>query len=338
MEGKRCCVIGGGGFLGQHIVERLLKLKCQVTVFDLRKTYENELVKFTCGDLCDKASLLPALSGADVVFHCATPSPLSNNRELFMKVNYHGTKVIVEACKEARVKHLVLTSSASVVYEGSDIRGGTEDLPYAVRPMDYYTETKILQEKLVLSASDSSIHTVAIRPHGIFGPRDPHLLPTTVKVAKAGKTKFAIGDGKNLVDFTYVDNVVHGHIVAAEALLKGKSVDGKAYHITNDEPIFFWTFLSRLLVGLGYAAPKYYLPYKLVYILALILQAVCVVLRPLVDIRPTFTPMTCALAGTHHYYSCERAKKELGYVPLVSLDDAILQTLKSFQHLHTDVI
>ena len=88
---------------------------------------------------------------------------------------------------------MVLTSSASVVYEGSDIKNGVETMPYAAKPMDYYTETKILQEKVVLEANSDDFYTVAIRPHGIFGPRDPHLVPTTIRTAQAGKMKFMIG-------------------------------------------------------------------------------------------------------------------------------------------------
>ncbi|NWR53934.1 NSDHL protein, partial [Bucorvus abyssinicus] len=127
------------------------------------------------------------------------------------------------------LQKLVLTSSASVVFEGTDIKNGSEDLPYANKPIDYYTETKILQEKEVLHANDpdNDFLTTAIRPHGIFGPGDPQLVPTLIQAAQGGKMKFIIGDGKNLVDFTYVDNVVHGHILAAEKLHKDSPLCGK---------------------------------------------------------------------------------------------------------------
>ncbi|KAK2168786.1 hypothetical protein LSH36_14g06003 [Paralvinella palmiformis] len=332
-QGKICLVVGGGGFLGRHIVEKLLDRGYEVHVFDLRETFKDDRVTYFLGDLCKKEDLLPAMKDVFVVFHCATPSPLSNNKELFHKVNCHGTKTIIEACKEAGVKRLVLTSSASVVYEGKDVENGTEDLPYACKPMDYYTETKILQEKIVLEANSDDFFTVAIRPHGIFGPRDPHMVPTTVRTAKAGKMKFKIGDGKNIVDFTFVENVVHGHILAAEHLEPGSKICGKAYHITNDEPIFFWDFLSKILTGLGYNAPKKNLPFWLVYIIAVILQVICFLLKPIKQIHPTFTPMTVSLAGTHHYYSCQRAIADMGYKPLVNLDDAIQKTVDSFPEL-----
>ncbi|NXJ20058.1 NSDHL protein, partial [Dicrurus megarhynchus] len=333
--GRSCTVIGGSGFLGQHMVEQLLARGYSVNVFDIHKRFESDQVTFFLGDLCDKEALLPALRGVALVFHCASPAPASDDRELFYRVNFLGTRAVIEACREAGVQKLVLTSSASVVFEGTDIKNGSEDLPYAQKPIDYYTETKILQEKEVLSANDpdNNFFTTAIRPHGIFGPRDPQLVPILIQAARSGKMKFIIGDGKNLVDFTYVENVVHGHILAAEKLHKGSALCGKAFHITNDEPIPFWTFMSRILTGLDYDPPKYHIPYWLAYYLALLLSLLLALLRPLVTIKATFTPMRVALAGTFHYYSCERAKRAMGYSPVVSLDEAIARTVQSYPGL-----
>lgn len=332
---KRCAVIGGSGFLGRHLVEKLLDRGYAVSVFDIRQDYELPGVTFHQGDLCHKQALLSALKDVSLVFHCASPAPGSNDRELFEKVNIQGTRTVIEACVESGVQRLVLTSSASVVFEGKDIKNGSETLPYAMKPIDYYTETKIQQEKLVLKACDKEkgFLTVAIRPHGIFGPRDPQLVPILVDTARRGKMKFIIGDGSNLVDFTFVENVVHGHILAAERLRPDSPICGKAYHITNDEPVRFWDFMSEVLVGLGYAAPRYCLPYILVYGLALLLWLLAVILRPLVSFKPTFTPMRVALAGTHHYYSCDRAKEDMGYKPVVTLKEGITRTLQSYPHL-----
>ncbi|XP_004073407.1 sterol-4-alpha-carboxylate 3-dehydrogenase, decarboxylating [Oryzias latipes] len=332
---KRCAVIGGSGFLGRHLVEKLLERGYSVSVFDIRQSYELPGVTFHQGDLCDKQALLSALQDVSLVFHCASPAPGSDDRKLFERVNVVGTQTVIQACIEAGVQKLVLTSSASVVYEGTDIKNGKEDLPYAKKPIDYYTQTKIEQEKLVLGACNKQkgFLTVAIRPHGIFGPRDPQLVPILVDTARRGKMKFIIGNGANLVDFTYVENVVHGHILAAEHLRPDSPICGKAYHITNDEPIPFWDFMSEVLVGLGYAAPRFHLPYRLVYGLALLLWLLSVLLRPFVAFKPTFTPMRVALAGTFHYYSCQRAKEHLGYKPVVSLKEGIACTVQSYPHL-----
>ncbi|XP_027518149.1 sterol-4-alpha-carboxylate 3-dehydrogenase, decarboxylating isoform X2 [Corapipo altera] len=290
--GRRCTVIGGSGFLGRHMVEQLLDRGYSVNVFDIQQSFESDRVKFFLGDLCDKEALLPALQGVSMAFHCASPAPSSDNRELFYKVNFMGTKAVIEACKEAGV-----------------------------------------QEVLSANDPDNNFLTVAIRPHGIFGPRDPQLVPILIQAAKRGKMKFIIGDGKNLVDFTYVENVVHGHILAAEKLQKGSPLCGKAFHITNDEPVPFWAFMSRILTGLDYDPPKYHIPYWLAYYLALLLALLLGLLRPLVTIKATFTPMRVALAGTFHYYSCERAKRDMGYRPVVGLEEAIARTLQSYPHL-----
>nr|XP_012644295.1 sterol-4-alpha-carboxylate 3-dehydrogenase, decarboxylating isoform X2 [Microcebus murinus] len=334
-QAKKCTVIGGSGFLGQHMVEQLLARGYAVNVFDIQQGFDNPRVQFFLGDLCSQQDLYPALKGVSTVFHCASPPPASNNKELFYRVNYIGTKNVIETCKEAGVQKLILTSSASVIFEGIDIKNGTEDLPYAMKPIDYYTETKILQERVVLDANDpeKNFFTAAIRPHGIFGPRDPQLVPILIEAARNGKMKFMIGNGENLVDFTFVENVVHGHILAAEHLSRDTTLGGKAFHITNDEPIPFWTFLSRILTGLNYEAPKYHIPYWLAYYLAFLLSLLVVVLSPVIQIQPTFTPMRVALAGTFHYYSCERAKKAMGYRPLVTMDDAVERTVQSFHHL-----
>ncbi|XP_006188112.2 sterol-4-alpha-carboxylate 3-dehydrogenase, decarboxylating [Camelus dromedarius] len=332
---KKCTVIGGSGFLGQHMVEQLLARGYTVNVFDIRQGFDNPQVQFFLGDLCSRQDLYPSLKGVSIVFHCASPPPSSNNKELFYRVNYIGTKNVIETCKEAGVQKLILTSSASVIFEGVDIKNGTEDLPYAMKPIDYYTETKILQEKAVLGANDpeGNFLTTAIRPHGIFGPRDPQLVPILIEAAKKGKMKFVIGNGKNLVDFTFVENVVHGHILAAEHLSQDTALGGRAIHITNDEPIPFWAFLTRILTGLNYEAPRYHIPYWVAYYLALLVSLLVMLISPVIQLQPTFTPMRVALAGTFHYYSCEKAKKIMGYQPLVTMDEAVKRTVQSFHHL-----
>ena len=107
----------------------------------------------------------------------------------------------------------------------------------------------------------------------------------------------------------------------------------QAYNITNDDPLPFWEFLSQILTGLGYPAPSTHLPYWLLYLVAWLLQLLSLLLSPLLSLRPTFTPMRVALAGTHHYYSCQRAHRDLGYSPPVPLGEGLQRTLTSFSHL-----
>ena len=104
----------------------------------------------------------------------------------------------------------------------------------------------------------------------------------------------------------------------------------QAYNITNDAPLPFWDFISRVVTGLDYPPPSHHLPAWLVYFIALLLQLVAILLKPLVTFQPTFTPMRVALASTHHYYSCEKAKREFGYKPPVDFDEGLKQALEHY--------
>lgn len=333
-----CTVIGGCGFVGRHLVEALLNKGYIVNVFDIKQTFDDDRVTYFTGNLCNKLDLLPALKGVEFVFHTASPPASSDDKELFKRVNIEGTATVINACKEAGIRKFILTSSASVIYEGKDIMNGSETHPYATRPLDFYTETKIVQEKMVLASNsiNENFLTIAIRPHGIFGPGDQQMLPQLVKAAKEGKMKVIVGNGMNLVDFTYIDNVIHGHLLAAQSLANGSSTAGKCYNITNDSPVFFWTFVTSLLVGLGYKAPRHHIPHIIVWFFAVLLDILKYFLSPIYKLEVTFTPMRVALISGHHYYSCERAKREFNYQPLVSMNEAVERTLKSFAHLRNN--
>ena len=103
-KAKKCTVIGGSGFLGQHMVEQLLERGYTVNVFDIHQGFDNPRVQFFIGDLCNQQDLYPALKGVSTVFHCASPPPYSNNKELFYRVNFIGTKTVIETCREAGVQ------------------------------------------------------------------------------------------------------------------------------------------------------------------------------------------------------------------------------------------
>jgi sterol-4alpha-carboxylate 3-dehydrogenase (decarboxylating) len=311
---------------------------CDVTVFDIRDaTFDEEGVKMVVGDLTKLQQVRAAFKGMDVVFHVASPPPLSNNVPLFEAVNINGTQNVVDACLAEGVARLVFTSSASVVYEGSDQAGADETLPYPAKFRDDYCRTKAMAEQIVIKAGKehaAKLSTVTVRPHGIFGPSDPLLLPKVAEVGRTGKNKVALGDTLNVVDYTYVGNVVHGHMLAAQAAVPGSSATGKVYFITNDCPVPFWAFMGKVLLGLGYSAQTLRLPYPLMLGVAHIVAGVVAMLGALgVKWNPTFNPSVVQLACTHHWYSCEAAKKDLKYAPVWDLESALLLTLHSFPRL-----
>ncbi len=345
-SGTTVVVTGGAGFLGRHIVEQLVEsgLYDEVRVMDIRIPEDSVPgVTYVACDLRRSGDVKDAIQGASVVMHTATASPTganAYNKDLMQSVNVDGTQNVIDACLEHGVKVLVYTSSASVVFEGKDLLLVNEDTPYASKPMDFYTETKIDGEKLVLDAHQggTGLCTCALRPSGIFGEYDQLTVPSIVSKAKQGKTKYIIGDGKNMMDWTYAGNIAHAHMLAASVLLENSdaSCGGKAYFITNDDPRPFWGMMGDICEGLGYQRPRIHLPLHLIMAIAYFMQYVVIPLLTLFgkNVDVDLTPFRIAVSSVNRTFSCARARKDLGYVPRTSMQDALARTLEYFEHLH----
>ena len=336
LKDQRVLVTGGAGFLGRHLVEQLLQCECrEVVVFDVIRPnppFPSAAVTAVVGDLLNPADLQPLFNSLYAVFHVASPSPLANNPTLFHNVNVNGTRNVIEACREGHVPRLVYTSSASVVFDGTDQRNWDERSPIPKRGLDAYTRSKYAGEQLILKASDESLFTAGIRPHGIFGPRDPALITSLHKTAMTGKNKYQIGDGSNLADFTYVENVAYAHLLVCTQLGPKAAVNGQTYFITNRQPVLFWQFFTRLYNELGFRGPHLALPYSAMLPLATMMEAAKKVI-PSLPIPISFTVKAITYTGKAHYYSCAKAAKEFGYFPPIELDEGIKRTMATFPHL-----
>ena len=341
-------VTGGAGFLGRHLVRALIQSGdySSVRVFDVRPSPDVPQADSIVGDLRDPVSVAGAVAGVATIFHCATASPAAASAAdcaLMTAVNVDGTRHVLEAAIEAGIPRIVFTSSASVVFDGSDLDGVNEDAPYAARPLDFYTATKIAAEKMVLGANGKALDTgrgvlttVALRPSGIFGEHDALLVPTAVSKAKAGKMKYIIGSGINLMDWTYAGNVADAHVSAARALSRGDAaVAGKAFFITNDDPRPFWTFMGDLLQPLGYGRPHIKLPFWPIYVVAVLIASLSSALKRInINLPQTdFTPMRVTISAATRRLDCGAAKRALGYRPAVSVEEGLQRTVAAFLHL-----
>eukprot|EP01023_Acetabularia_acetabulum_P007708 TRINITY_DN13387_c0_g2_i1.p2 TRINITY_DN13387_c0_g2~~TRINITY_DN13387_c0_g2_i1.p2 ORF type:complete len:357 (+),score=74.11 TRINITY_DN13387_c0_g2_i1:57-1127(+) len=347
MSGRvSCLVTGGAGFVGQALVKQLLSTgRYDVTIFDIRAV-ETEGAKCIIGDLTNLQQVKAALNGIELVFHCATASPTGSNalnQSLMYNVNVQGTRNVVDACIQLKVPKIVYTSSASVVFEGKDLVEVDESTPYANNPLDYYTSTKIKGEKIVLEANGKGeegfkLATVALRPSGIFGEGDPLFVPSLVNQAKGGKTKYMIGDGENLWDFTYVGNVVQAHIQAGEALTVESKLGGKAYFTTNQEPRRFFEVTGEILEQLGYQRPYIVLPVWLLYFMALVLEIIIIPLLGLFGIKKEFdlTTFRVLVVSCVRVFNNDAAIEDFGYKPQVDMGEALRRTIKSFHHLKAE--
>lgn len=338
-EKIKALVTGGAGFLGQHIVRQLVETgKYEVSVFDIKELQGFPGVQTFVGDLRKVADVDAAVTGCEVVFHVATAAPTGSgalNKALMDGVNVEGTKNVISACQSKGVKKIVYTSSASVVFDGKTLDMVDETHPYAARPMDYYTVTKILGEKLILEANGKGgVATCALRPSGIFGEGDVLFVPTVVKQAKLGKMKYIIGSGDNHMDFTYAGNVAQAHLQAAEALTLTSPLAGSAYFVTNQDPVRFWGMMGDVCEGLGYARPSLKLPFAFIITIAFLFEYVIKpMISPFKKLETDFTVNRILLATTGRTFNNARAKKDFGYSPSVSMKDALDRTLMSFQYL-----
>ncbi|EEF46165.1 3beta-hydroxysteroid-dehydrogenase/decarboxylase [Ricinus communis] len=357
-EERWCVVTGGRGFAARHLVEMVIKLEMfSVRIADLESciqlapeeesgtlgnAFKSGRAIYVSMDLRDKAQVLKAIEGAEVVFHMAAPNSSINNYQLHYSVNVQGTKNVIDACIELKVKRLIYTSSASVVFDGiNGILNGDESLPYPPKPLDSYTATKTEGETAILKANGTKgLLTCSVRPSSIFGPGDRLFIPSLVAAARAGKSKFIIGDGNNIYDFTYVENVAHAHICAERALASGGEVAeqaaGQAYFITNMEPIKFWEFTSLVLGGLGYERPRIKVPAVAVMPIAHLVEQTYKLLGPYGMKVPQLIPSRIRLLSCSRSFDCSKAKKQLGYTPIISLEEGLRRTLESFSHLRAE--
>ncbi len=204
----KALVTGGGGFLGRAITEQLLARGDAVTILARGRYPEVEALGASSIqlDLTQPDGLTEAVRGHDVVFHVASKTGVWGPREEFMRVNVEGTDNLLEACREAGVQRLVYTSSPSATFNGTDAINATEaDCPYPDHFEADYPESKAIAERHVLRASDEAMATTALRPHLIWGPRDPHIIPRLMLRRKQGRLA-RVGDGTNKVAITYIDN------------------------------------------------------------------------------------------------------------------------------------
>lgn len=241
-------VTGGGGFLGSEIVRQLQARGDTVTVV-ARGEYP-ELVKagvrLVRGDLAEKSAVVEAFVGQELVIHAAARPGVWGPREDFLRANVHATQVVLELCREQGISRLVYTSSPSVVFGEGNHENGSNDLPYPSSYLAYYPETKAEAERRVMEANDSTLATVSLRPHLIWGPNDPNLLPRLIDRARKGRLRI-VGDGKNKVSLTYIENAAAAHLQAADRLAPGVSWAGRPYFVNDAEPVVLWEWINQLL-------------------------------------------------------------------------------------------
>ncbi|MBI3735972.1 NAD-dependent epimerase/dehydratase family protein [Candidatus Sumerlaeota bacterium] len=313
-------VTGGGGFLGKAIVTQLLARGDQVRSF-ARGAYPDLAALGAAviqGDIADAARVAEAMRGCDVVFHVAAKPGVWGPYEDYYRANVTGTENVIAACRANGVARLVYTSTPSVVFDGRDMEGANESVPYAEHFETHYPKTKAMAERLVLAANDDKLAAVALRPHLIWGPGDHHLIPRIL--ARAGRLRI-IGDGKNLVDTVYVDDAAAAHLLAADKLAPGSPIAGKAYFITQGEPRPLWEIINRILEAGGRLPVTKKISPRAAMAVGAALEFIYGALR--IKSEPPMTRFVARELSTSHWFDISAARRDLGYKPKISFDDGM---------------
>ena len=321
-------ITGGGGFVGKEIVRQLLERGDEVV--SLQRSESPELIEMGArcvrGDITDSGAVVEAMAGADCTFHVAAKVGFSPSAEPFERINVGGTQNVLDACQANGVARLVFCSSPSVAHAESG-ENVDESVGYAPTFKGHYPRTKAEAEQLVLAANGTSLAgggtllTTAVRPHLVIGPGDQGAFPRAISRAKSGRFRI-IGDGTNRVDLTALENAGAAHVLAADALASdGPACAGKAYFITNGEPVVLWPWLNDVFEQVGVPRIEKRISEGTARFVGRALEGTWSLLGKSSE-PPVTEYMALMLAGSHTF-NIDAARRDLGYEPKVSLASAV---------------
>lgn len=326
----KALVTGGGGFLGSAIV-RSLRARGDEVVVVARGDYPElaaQGARLVRADITNLEALTGAAAGCDVAFHTAAKAGVWGSYESYHRPNVVGTEMLIGACRAAGVPKLVFTGSPSVVFDGKDQANGTSALAYAERPSNHYSATKAAAERLALGANSKSFATISLRPHLIYGPGDPHLVPRVIDRAAKGRLAL-VGDGTNRVSLTFIDNAAAAHLQAADRLSFEAPCAGRAYFINDPEPVVFGEWLTTLVSRLGLPPIKRRLSIPAAVAIGGVLEFMWVAFR--LSGEPPLTRSVARNLGISHWYSIEEAARDFGYAPPVPAEEGFEKTVEWFK-------
>ncbi|MEJ2170695.1 MAG: NAD-dependent epimerase/dehydratase family protein [Desulfobacterales bacterium] len=317
---ERVLVTGGGGFLGDSIVSRLVRRGDHVRSLarNLYPALEVLGVEQIRGDIGEAPAVDKACRDVDVVFHVAAKPPPWGKYTDYYQTNVVGTRNVIDACIQQQVSRLIYTSTPSVIFNGENLEGVDESFPYPAKYKAYYPATKAEAEQSVVKAAGRGLKTIILRPHEIWGPGDPHFVPRLL--ARAKKLK-QIGDGRNLIDTIYIDNAADAHILAAEKLKDNPRLSGNIYFISQGEPMPAWDMINAVLKAAGYGPVQGKVPFRVAWLTGAALEFFYKAFR--IAGEPQMTRFLAEAVAVSHWFNIDAAKKDLGYQPMVSTREGL---------------
>ena len=323
-------VTGGSGFLGGAIVRRLVAGGQAVRSIQRHDSpaLRQLGVDVVCADLSDRDALVRAATGCDAVIHVAAKTGVWGRYVDFYKPNVLGTRNVLEAVTVNGIRRLVYTSTPSVIHAGGDVEGIDESAPLATHFETAYPATKAEAERLVLAANGAQLATVALRPHLIWGPDDPQLTARVLLRGRQGRL-LLVGQGLKRIDSVYIDNAVDAHLLALERLAPGAACAGKAYFITQGEPIPQRDLINGILRAGNLPPCTRSISPQTAYLLGWLMELAWRAFRR--HDEPVMTRFLARQLATAHWYDISAARRDLGYEPLVSVAQGLQRLAYSLQ-------
>jgi len=288
-------VTGTTGFLGQHLARTLLEKGHRVHMLG-RNFAPASVQQLVAGgaipiraELRDRDAVEAACVGIDAVCHAGALSAPWGRCADFFEINVGGSEAVIAGCQAHGVRRLIYISSPSVVFNGRDQHLASEDAPYPHRFTSVYSLTKKLGEDRVNTAAANGLQAVILRPKAIFGSGDQALLPRLIEAARRRRLP-QIGDGQNLVDLTYVENVVQAVILALDA----PAAVGKTYTITNDEHVPLWAVIRSVLERLHLSSNLRKIPLPVALAAASLMEARAALARASQDLLSVMRTSCCS--------------------------------------------
>jgi len=315
-------VTGGGGFLGKAIVKLLREKGDEVTSFS-RNRYPDLAsmgVQQVQGDISDKGAIEHACNGVDLLFHVAAKPGIWGNYADYYKTNVIGTQNVISACKKHHISRLVYTSSPSVIFNGTNMEGVDESVPYPDKFGAHYPKTKAMAEQHVVRSASDSLKTIILRPHLIWGPGDNHLVP---RIIERAERLIRVGNGRNLVDTIYIDNAAEAHVLAADRLQENHKLSGKIYFISQGKPVPLWEMVDNILIAAGLAPVQRSMPYGFAWIAGAVLEFIYKTFN--IRSEPQMTRFLAEELATAHWFNISAARNDLGYVPRISTKKGLVR-------------
>lgn len=320
-------VTGAAGFLGGHLVDLLVERGESVRIFtrpgeDITRLV-NLGVEVCQGDLTDRLSVAAALVGVDRVLHCAARTGPWGPLAEYEQINIYGTKTLVEAAMAANVRRIVHVSS--ITAHGVDIHGTADETAPLNGGSDPYSKTKAASERLLQQLiRDKGAPVTIVRPGLIYGPRDTNSFARFTRMIQQGKMVI-IGSGRNALPLIHVQDVARGIVLAGDS----EQAIGRAYLLTNGEPITQSDYFNAIASELGVPPPRLHIPYKL----ALVLGATAEMVGHLTHMQqpPPLMRFGLMQIGGENRFLIDRARRELGFSPQVSLAEGVHQSVAWFR-------